>query len=155
ILFVPDGLRADVIDEFDAPTMTDIRAKGVNFANSFSVFPTFTMVNASAFATGHLVGDTGIFGNTILTPAPISIDPRLKSVTPFLEYDPALREVNELYHDHGGLISEETVISAAHRAGLQTAVIGKHGPSALQSAVGFDDGNTIVIDDATGEPEPL
>ena len=71
ILFVADGLRAGAVDEIDAPAMSEVRAKGVNFANSFSVFPTFTMVNASAFATGHHVGDTGIFGNTLLTPKPL------------------------------------------------------------------------------------
>ena len=155
ILFVADGLRPSVVDEIDAPTMNDIRAKGVNFANSFSIFPTFTMVNASAFATGHHVGDTGIFGNTLLTPEPLLLESHQRSVTPFLEFDPALREINELYHSHGGLISEETVIAAARRAGLQTAAIGKHGPAALQSIEDFDSGKTIIIDDFTGQGEPL
>ena len=96
ILFVADGLRASAVNETDAPTMSEIRAKGVNFANSFSVFPTFTMVNASAFATGHHPGDTGIFGNTVLMSQPVSTDRTRKSITPFLEFDPALREVNAL-----------------------------------------------------------
>ncbi len=155
ILFVADGLRGGIVDEIDAPTMSDIRAKGVNFSNSFSVFPTFTMVNASAFASGHLVGDTGIFGNTMLTPQPLSLDPRGKSVTPFFEFNPALRDVNELYHDHGGLMSEETVISAARRAGIQTAAVGKLGPVAMQSLEDFDSGKTIVIDDSIGHNEPM
>ena len=152
LLFVTDGLRASAVNEADAPTMSEIRAKGVNFANSFSVFPTFTMVNASAFATGHHPGDTGIFANTILVPNPIITDARRKSITPFLEYDPALREVNALYG--GSVVNGETLIAAAQRSGYSTAAIGKHGPTALQDIADFDRQKTIVIDDATGVPFP-
>src|SRR5271165_5214767 len=65
ILFVPDGLRAQIVTPETAPTMADIRDKGVNFKNPHSLFPTFTTPNASAMATGHYLGDTGDFSNTI------------------------------------------------------------------------------------------
>jgi predicted AlkP superfamily pyrophosphatase or phosphodiesterase len=65
ILFVPDGLRGRIVTPQTAPTMAEIRDKGVNFKNSHSLFPTFTTANASAMATGHLLGDTGDFSNTI------------------------------------------------------------------------------------------
>ncbi|HUN97832.1 MAG TPA: alkaline phosphatase family protein, partial [Bradyrhizobium sp.] len=65
ILFVPDGLRGRIVTPQTAPTMAAIRDKGVNFKNSHSLFPTFTTANASAMATGHLLGDTGDFSNTI------------------------------------------------------------------------------------------
>ena len=45
--------------------MAEVRDKGVNFKNPHSLFPTFTMANASAMATGHYLGDTGDFSNTI------------------------------------------------------------------------------------------
>ena len=48
ILFVPDGLRALIVTPETAPAMAEIRDKGVNFKNSHSLFPTFTMANASA-----------------------------------------------------------------------------------------------------------
>ncbi|TDM96765.1 alkaline phosphatase family protein, partial [Lactobacillus crispatus] len=61
ILFVPDGLRALKVTPETAPTMAAIRDKGINFTNSHSLFPTFTMPNASGMSTGHYLGDTGIF----------------------------------------------------------------------------------------------
>src|SRR6266700_8357945 len=67
ILFVPDGLRALKVTPETAPAMAEIRDKGVNFKNSHSLFPTFTMANGSAMSTGHYLGDTGTFSNTIYT----------------------------------------------------------------------------------------
>src|SRR6516162_2084655 len=80
ILFVPDGLRALIVDETTAPAMAAVRDKGVNFKNPHSLFPTFTTPNASAMATGHYLGDTGDFSNTIYTGIPIA-----GTLTPFLE----------------------------------------------------------------------
>ena len=51
--------------------MAEVRDKGVNFKNSHSLFPTFTTANASAMATGHYLGDTGDFSNTIYTGYPV------------------------------------------------------------------------------------
>ena len=59
ILFVPDGLRGRIVTPQTAPAMAEVRDKGVNFKNSHSLFPTFTMANGSAMATGHYLGDTG------------------------------------------------------------------------------------------------
>jgi predicted AlkP superfamily pyrophosphatase or phosphodiesterase len=80
ILFVPDGLRAALVDAQTAPTMARLRDEGVNFSNSHSLFPTFTTANASAFATGHEIGDTGDFSNTIYTRVAFG-----NTVTPFLK----------------------------------------------------------------------
>ena len=93
ILFVPDGLRSQVVAHDTAPTLLRLQLEGVNFANSHSVFPTFTTANASAFATGHPLGDTGDFSNTVYTGLPIKY--LRGSVTPFLENNPVLREVND------------------------------------------------------------
>src|ERR1700722_6097690 len=65
IVFVADGLGAGSGNEKDTPTLWSMRTKGVNFSNSHSLFPTFTTANASAIATGHLLGDTGDYSNTI------------------------------------------------------------------------------------------
>src|SRR6201982_2270644 len=67
ILFVPDGLRGRIVTPQTAPAMAEVRDKGVNFKNSHSLFPTFTMANGSAMSTGHYLGDTGTFSNTIWT----------------------------------------------------------------------------------------
>src|SRR5665213_4357248 len=90
VLFVPDGLRAHSVDKASAPAMAAVRDEGVNFANSHSLFPTFTTANASGFATGHALGDTGDFSNTIFTGHAIAAAGG--SVTPFLESDAALGE---------------------------------------------------------------
>src|ERR1700748_689888 len=67
ILFVPDGLRGRIVTSETAPAMAEVRDKGVNFKNPHSLFPTFTMANGSAMATGHFFGDSGTFSNTIYT----------------------------------------------------------------------------------------
>ncbi|WP_204302452.1 alkaline phosphatase family protein, partial [Serratia marcescens] len=48
ILFIPDGLRAAKVTPDATPAMAAVRDKGVNFKNSHSLFPTFTMANGSA-----------------------------------------------------------------------------------------------------------
>ncbi len=72
ILFIPDGLRARIVTPETAPAMAEVRDKGVNFKNPHSLFPTFTMANGSAMATGHYLGDTGTFSNTIYTGYPVA-----------------------------------------------------------------------------------
>src|SRR3978361_1343909 len=88
ILFVPDGLRGRIVTPQTAPAMTEVRDKGVNFRNPHSLFPTFTMANGSAMATGHYLGDTGTFSNTIYTGYPVAH--ANDTVVPFLEVDPVL-----------------------------------------------------------------
>ncbi len=83
ILFVPDGLRGRIVTPQTAPAMAEVRDKGVNFKNSHSLFPTFTMANGSAMATGHYLGDTGTFSNTIYTAYPVAHSN--DTVTPFIE----------------------------------------------------------------------
>src|SRR5262249_46832787 len=67
VLFIADGLRFRMVDEHLAPTMAAIARDGVSLRNGHALFPTFTMANASGMATGHLLGDTGTFSNTIYT----------------------------------------------------------------------------------------
>src|ERR1700724_2044353 len=85
ILFVPDGLRALKVTPETAPAMAAVRDKGVNFKNPHSLFPTFTTANASAMATGHFLGDTGDFSNTIFTG--YTVKPAGDTVVPFIEND--------------------------------------------------------------------
>lgn len=146
ILFVPDGLRAAIIDPQTAPTLARLRDEGVNFVNSHSLFPTFTTANASAFATGHGLGDTGDFSNTIYTGVAFG-----GSVTPFLENDQTLRELN--MHLGGNYLHETPIVTAARNQGsASTAVIGKLGPVAIFDGAALRGQEGLVIDDATGTP---
>ena len=145
ILFVPDGLRARIVTPETAPAMAAVRDNGVNFKNPHSLFPTFTTANASAMATGHYLGDSGDFSNTIYTG--FGSAPAGGTVVPFLENDAVLADVDE--HLMGDYLDEDTVLKLAREKGLSTAAIGKVGPTLIFDHT--DRGrNTIVVDDATG-----
>src|SRR4030081_983814 len=149
ILFVPDGLRGRIVTPQTAPAMAEVRDKGVNFKNSHSLFPTFTMANGSAMASGHYLGDTGTFSNTIYTG--YSSVPAGDTVVPFIENDAVLGDVDD--HFHGDYLNEETILKMARAKGYSTAAIGKLGPTLIfdhTDKIGADGLHSIVIDDATG-----
>jgi arylsulfatase A-like enzyme len=149
ILFVPDGLRGRIVSPQTAPAMAEIRDKGVNFKNSHSLFPTFTTANASAMATGHYLGDTGDFSNTIYTGYPLEAVGG--TVVPFLENDAVLGSVDE--HFGGDYLNEETLLKLARDKGYSTAAMGKLGPTLIfdhTDKTGAEGLHSIVIDDATG-----
>lgn len=149
ILFVPDGLRGRIVTPQTAPAMAEIRDKGVNFTNPHSLFPTFTTANASAMATGHYLGDTGDFSNTIYTGYPV--EPAEGTVTPFLEVNPVILDADE--HFGGDYLNEETVLKMARAKGYSTAAMGKLGPTLIfdhTDKTGAEGLHSIVIDDATG-----
>jgi hypothetical protein len=151
LLFVADGLRPGMVTPQTAPTMYALEHQGVMFTNTHSMFPTFTTANASAMATGHKLGDTGDFSNTI--DAGFQVPGAGDSLTPFLESDPVLGDVDE--HFEGDYLNQETVMAAARLAGMDTATIGKLGPSLIFDHTDADAekqtvGTTIVVDDSTG-----
>src|SRR5271170_3206441 len=111
ILFVPDGLRAKMVTPEQAPAMAALRDRGVNFTNPHSLFPTFTTPNASAMATGHYLGDTGDFSNTIYVGFPVAAAGG--TVTPFLESNPVLGEVDK--HFSADYLNETTFLDAARK----------------------------------------
>ncbi len=148
ILFVPDGLRAQSVTPQSAPTMAAIRDQGVNFANPHSLFPTFTMPNASGLATGHFLGDTGVFSNTLF--AGFAVPHAAGSMTPFIESDPILGDIDA--HFSGNFVDEDTVVLTAHHQGFSTAAIGKLGPTLMFDHTERDGEHTIIVDDATGSP---
>jgi hypothetical protein len=146
---VPDGLRGRIVTPQTAPAMAEVRDKGVNFRNSHSLFPTFTTANASAMATGHYLGDTGDFSNTIYTGYPVT--PASGTVTPFLEADPVILDADE--HFGGNYLNEETLLKMARGRGYSTAALGKLGPTLIfdhTDKIGAEGLHSIVIDDSTG-----
>jgi hypothetical protein len=149
ILFIPDGLRALKVTPETAPAMAEVRGKGVNFKNPHSLFPTFTMANGSAMATGHYLGDTGTFSNTIYTG--FASVPAGDTVVPFIENDAVLGDVDE--HFGGDYLNEETILKMARAQGFSTAAIGKVGPTLLFDHTDRADRpglHSVVIDDSTG-----
>src|SRR4249919_2664549 len=151
ILFVPDGLRALAVTPETAPTMAAIRDQGVNFANPHSLFPTFTMANASGLATGHFLGDTGAFSNTIYTAYPVPTAGG--SVTPFIENDPILGDIDA--HFSGNFVDEDSILFIARNQGLSTAAIGKLGPTLMFDHTEGTGESTVIIDDSTGSKQGI
>jgi len=157
IIFVADGLRPSSVNATDTPALYSIGQKGVSFPNSHSLFPTFTTANGSAIATGHYLGDSGDFSNTIYAgfPVPNGGLPGGNSVTPFVENDAVLADLDD--HFGGNYLNEETLLAAARAAGFSTAAVGKVGPALIQDVTQGNRVNgtvpppdTIVIDDSTG-----
>jgi hypothetical protein len=146
ILFVPDGLRALKVTPETAPAMSALRDKGVNFRNSHSLFPTFTMANASGMASGHYLGDTGIFSNSIYTGHPTPV--QNGSPIPFIEHDQVLGDLDKDFN--GDYLNEETLLKAARTAGYSTAAIGKVGPTLMFDHTERTGTKTIILDDQTG-----
>ncbi|HEY3813250.1 MAG TPA: alkaline phosphatase family protein [Caulobacteraceae bacterium] len=149
IIFVADGLRSGMVTPQNAPAMADVRANGVDFRNSHALFPTVTTANASAIATGHRLGDTGDFANSVFPG-----DPVLPAVAPshvaMYEDDPTLGDMNKRYS--GDYLNETSLLEAARKAGYETAAIGKLGPTAVQDVTARDGKSTIIIDDLSGWP---
>ncbi len=147
IIFVADGLRYGSVEPGNMPNMAQLKSQGVDFTNSHSLYPTVTTVNASAIATGHYIGDTGDFGNTLFVAQPMI---SLKGSTlGFLEKDTVLDEMNQKFA--GNYLGETSLIAAARAKGWQTAIVGKEGPARIQDTTAASDGSeTLTLDDATG-----
>lgn len=159
IIFVADGLRNGSVNAQTAPTMISIRNNGVYFANSHSLFPTFTTANASAIATGHQLGDTGDFSNTIASGFPVYNTGNFGLLpgtqTPFVENNLILSDLND--HFYGNYLNETALMALARLNGYNTASVGKVGPVAIQDVSqispvqkAFPTPNTVFVDDATG-----
>ena len=147
ILFVADGLRAAAVTPERAPAFARIRDTGVNFSNSHAVYPTITTANASVIATGHLIGDTGDFGNTFYTGFPVAS--AAQTVTPFIQDNAVLSELNR--HHGGNFIAERSIMAAAREKGYLTAALGKVGPVGIHDLTQLDGKTTIFFDDDTGK----
>jgi arylsulfatase A-like enzyme len=151
IIFVADGLRSEIVTPETAPELAAVRAEGVDFQNSHSLFPTVTTPNASAIATGHGLGDTGDFGNAMFAGEPALPFP-VGALVPGMEDNTTLTRMNERYG--GNFLAEDSFLAVARRAGFSTAAIGKLGPISIQDVSQRDGKGTIVIDDNTGQKAP-
>jgi arylsulfatase A-like enzyme len=146
IIFIADGLRSHSVTPESAPALAAVRSEGVDFANSHSLYPTVTTPNASAIATGHLLGDTGDFGNTLFVGEPLA--PPYGTALAALEDDDLQKIMNARFG--GNYLGETTLLAAARAKGYATAAIGKHGPTAIQDVTSRDGLGVIEIDDDTG-----
>ena len=130
------------------PTCARLKREGVDFTNSHSLYPTVTTVNASAIATGHYIGDTGDFGNTLYVGQPMI---SLKGSTMgFLENDTVLDEMNQKFG--GNYLGETTLIAAARapRVGRPPSSARKALPASRIPPPRPTATRPLILDDATG-----
>jgi hypothetical protein len=159
IIFVADGLRHGSVNSIDTPALHRVRTEGVHFANSHSVFPTQTMPNSAAIATGHYPGDTGQFANNIFIGYPLfdsgAFGQPRGTMVPDVEDGIVLADINERFG--GNFLREASLLAYARSYGYNTAALGKTGPAALQDLTEVDpvrgvlrDPVTVIIESATG-----
>jgi len=158
IVCVWDGLRPDSITERVTPNLARLRDhQSVNFTDHHSVYPTFTMMNAAALATGAYPAHHGFYGNTEYQPGPVGLSAEGKALDfsqpVFTEDHGVLQALDQFYQARGtgGIFAVSTLFQAAHAAGLRTAAIGKIGPAFLQD-VRPDDARSAVLDENIALP---
>ncbi len=150
IMFVWDGMRPDSISETDTPHLAALAKRGTYFADNHSSYPTFTMMNAAAFATGAFSGKSGFYGNTVYrpgAPARTSGGDEVDMNEPVFNEDYGILKQLDANQD-GHLILIGTLFQAAQKAGLKTAAVGKSGPAFLQD---YKNGG-IMIDEKAAFP---
>ncbi|KAB8039040.1 phosphodiesterase [Silvanigrella paludirubra] len=152
ILFVWDGLRPDVLTDSKAkkliPNLLYISENGVEFKDNHSAYPTFTMNNAQAFATGDYAGKSGFYGNNLYQPwrankeFGIATNASGNNITStflspiFTEDYKILKALDQPNNVQASLdeplVQVSTLLQEAQKLGMTTAVIGKSGPAFFQ-----------------------
>lgn len=169
IVFVWDGMRPDSIDPAVTPTLFAMEQQGTYFSDNHSTYPTYTMANGAAFATGGTIGTTGFNGNNTyagtsinslngqpLTPAAgtSSAGAVVDFTQPqFTEDWGILDDLNKYYTTNYNqqLLAVPTLFQTAQAQGFRTAAVGKSGPAYLQD---FLRGG-MIVDENTVYPASL
>jgi len=145
VLIVWDGLRPDFVTQRDTPNLFRLAREGVRFDKHHSIFPTLTMVNATALATGAPPGVNGLEGNNFYLP-PSAATPKGQFVG--AEGAKAILNLNGSDQFKGRLIGLDTITQEVAREGGYVGVIGKQGPTSV-----FDNRVATIADgkDIVGE----
>jgi arylsulfatase A-like enzyme len=134
ILMIWDGMRPDLVTRRDTPNLYELGHEGTRFDRHHSMYPTLTMVNAAAIATGASPGVNGIVANVMyfapLLAEKASLDPKLAKPV-MLENTALLALLNSEGAFAGHLLGLDTVAQELAREGGYLAVAGKQGPTFL------------------------
>ena len=153
VLMVWDGLRPDLVDAANTPTLYALERAGVRFSRHHSIYPTLTMVNAAGLATGAAPGGSGIYGDAMYL-APVLDMARAAGIPRIgvllgdplnLEDSQYLAALNDPRAFDGNLLGLPTTAKAVEAAGGYVGVVGKEGPTLL-----FDD--DFAKEEVTGRP---
>jgi homoserine O-acetyltransferase/O-succinyltransferase len=113
-IFVVDGLRPDSITVTDTPVIASLRAQGVEYTNSHSIFPTSTRVNAAALSTGTYPARHGIVGNSMFVPG-------VNAAAPFDTGD--YEQLLKLEAADGRSVTTETLGEVLQRSGRKLVTV--------------------------------
>ena len=150
ILFVWDGMRPDAVSAEDTPNLLALAQRGSRFEDNHATYPTFTMANASSFATGAFPGPLGFYGNRFWAPGAGGLNAKGVAADfrdPIYTEDYAVLRDLDAHFDHE-LLELPTLFAAAQKAGLTTAAVGKSGPAFLQD---YKQGG-VILDENTALP---
>jgi predicted AlkP superfamily pyrophosphatase or phosphodiesterase len=114
VLVVWDGMRPDLVNETDCPTLWKLARGGIVFRNHHCVYPSATNVNGTAFVTGAYPGRSGVIANHAYRP---EINPK-KIVD--VETADVVRKGDEL--SGGNYITRPTLAEILRSAGQSTAI---------------------------------
>jgi predicted AlkP superfamily pyrophosphatase or phosphodiesterase len=154
VLMVWDGLRPDFVTQHDTPSLFALEREGVRLARHHAQFPTLTMVNAAALATGAPPGVAGIYGDDMYFGSALKdlgVNLQADGLMQFtvgpamLENTRRLADLNAPDALKGNLLGLDSVVQETAREGGYVAVVGKEGPTYL-----FDD---RVLTVANGQDE--
>ena len=142
LMMVWDGLRPDLVNARDTPNLFALEREGVSFEHHHAIFPTITMVNAAALATGSEPGNAGIFDDWMYFRPALGGEAEgagsklgsLLDAPIGLEDSTHLAALNGAGGFDGYLVGVEGVAQQIIRRGGYVAIIGKQGPTFL-----FDD----------------
>lgn len=138
-----DGLRPDFVTPSDTPNLYALARQGATFSRHHALYPTLTMVNAAALATGADTATSGIFGDTMFVAPLLYNKPKAPADSLLqkaaggpvdLESSPMLAALNGAGGLGGWLLGLDSVVQEVQHEGGYAAVVGKRGPTFL-----FDD----------------
>src|SRR5712671_1844426 len=109
VIVVWDGMRPDFVSEQNTPTLWKLAQSGVTFRNHHSVYPSATIVNGTAIATGVYPNHSGLLANHDYRP---EIDAQ-KSVD--VENVAVVRKADQL--SGGKYIGVPTIAELIHNGG--------------------------------------
>jgi predicted AlkP superfamily pyrophosphatase or phosphodiesterase len=175
ILMVWDGLRPDSVTTRDTPNLYEMAHQGTRFDRHHSIYPTLTMVNAAALATGASPAINGFVGNTMFFGPVLADKAAALDATPLgeklakplmFENTEMLASLNSDSGFAGRLLGLDTIGQQLEREGGFLSVSGKAGPTFLfddrvESVKGGVDSNgnphkdyEFVTDDLAEPPQP-
>jgi arylsulfatase A-like enzyme len=114
VVVVWDGMRPDFVSEQNTPTLWKLAQSGVTFRNHHSVYPSATVVNGTAIATGVYPNHSGLLANHDYRP---EIDAK-RSVD--VENVAVVRKGDQL--SGGKYIGVPTIAELIHNGGGKTAI---------------------------------